>query len=279
MAEARFEIDPYDFAAASRLSDALGVSHTLAQILVRRGLADVGAARAFLDADVRHPLSAFGGLAEAAEIVLGHVRAGSRITVHGDYDVDGVCSTAILVRVLRTLGAGVDWYLPSRTEDGYGLAAATVDRLAARGTKLLITADCAITAVDEVQRAIDLGMDVVVTDHHAPRADGRLPAAPIVHPRQGGEAVPAPPPAEPGPRAISVRGIRAGTCARRGSPGSSRARCWPPRATTRRWPTRTSTWSRWPPSPTWSRSTTRTARSCGPGCARCARRASRGCGR
>ena len=85
--------------------------------------------------------------------MLGHVRAGSRITVHGDYDVDGVCSTAILVRVLRTLGAGVDWYLPSRTEDGYGLAAATVDRLAARGTKLLITADCAITAVDEVAAA------------------------------------------------------------------------------------------------------------------------------
>ncbi len=185
MAEARFELSPYDFGAAAALEAELGISHVLSQILVRRGLADPAAARAFLAADVRHPLSAFGGLEVAAEIVLGHVRDGSRITVHGDYDVDGVASTAILVRVLRTLGGTVDWYLPSRTEDGYGLAAATVDTLAARGTKLLLTADCAITAVDEVQRAIDAGMDVVVTDHHAPRADGRLPAAPIVHPRLG----------------------------------------------------------------------------------------------
>lgn len=186
MADARFELSPYDFGRACRLADALGISHVLSQVLVRRGLGDPAAARAFLAADTRHPLSAFGGLDLAAEIVLGHVRDGSRITVHGDYDVDGVASTAILVRVLRTLGGVVDWFLPSRVEDGYGLAAATVDTLAARGTKLLLTADCAITAVDEVQRAIDAGMDVVVTDHHAPRADGRLPAAPIVHPRLNG---------------------------------------------------------------------------------------------
>ncbi|MEA2130334.1 MAG: single-stranded-DNA-specific exonuclease, partial [Solirubrobacteraceae bacterium] len=95
---------------------------------------------------------------------------------------DGVCSTAILVGVLRTLGADVDWFLPSRTEDGYGLAAATVARLADRGTRLLITADCAITAVDEVAAARAAGLDVLVTDHHSPRSDGRLPDAPIVHP-------------------------------------------------------------------------------------------------
>jgi single-stranded-DNA-specific exonuclease len=186
VAEPRFEIAPYDFAAAQRLEAALGVSHTVAQVLTRRGLAEPDAARAFLAADTRHPLSAFAGLGEAAERILGHVRQGSRITVHGDYDVDGVASTAILVRVLRTFGAAVDWYLPSRTEDGYGLSAATVERLAARGTQLLITVDCAITAVDEVQAALDAGLDVVVTDHHAPRADGALPAAPIVHPRVNG---------------------------------------------------------------------------------------------
>jgi single-stranded-DNA-specific exonuclease len=113
------------------------------------------------------------------------VRRRSRITVHGDYDVDGICSSAILIRALRTLGADVDWYLPSRIDDGYGLAAATVDRLAARGTDLLITVDCAITAVDEVARARAAGLEVIVTDHHAPRADGALPDAPIVHPRIG----------------------------------------------------------------------------------------------
>jgi single-stranded-DNA-specific exonuclease len=188
--EPRFEIAPYDFAAARRLAAELGVSHTLAQILVRRGLAGPEEARAFLRADVRHPLSAFGGLDAAAERILDHVRRGSRITVHGDYDVDGVTSTAILVRALRTLGARVDWYLPSRTEDGYGLSEATVERLAARGTQLLLTADCAITAVEAVAAARAAGLDVVVTDHHAPRADGALPDAPIVHPRLGGNPCP-----------------------------------------------------------------------------------------
>ena len=133
-----------------------------------------------------HPLDAFGGLREAAERILGHVRRGSRITVHGDYDVDGVAATAVLVRALRTVGANVDWYLPSRIDDGYGLAEATVRRLAERGTDLLVTVDCAITAVEEVAAARAAGLDVVVTDHHTPRADGRLPDAPIVHPRVGG---------------------------------------------------------------------------------------------
>ena len=145
--DARFEIAPYDYAAAERLSRELGVSPVLAQVLVRRGMGDAEAARSFLEAEAEHPLEAFGGLREAAAVILGHVGRRSRITVHGDYDVDGITSTAILVRALRTLGADVDWYLPSRIDDGYGLAAATVERLAARGTQLLITVDCAITAV------------------------------------------------------------------------------------------------------------------------------------
>ncbi len=119
---------------------------------------------------------------EPLELIRRHVAAGSRITVHGDYDVDGVCATAILVRALRSLGADVDWFLPSRIDDGYGLAAATVVRLAERGTRLLVTVDCGITAVDETAAARAAGMDVVITDHHAPRPDGVLPDAPIVHP-------------------------------------------------------------------------------------------------
>ena len=80
------------------------------------------------------------------------------------------------------MGANVGWYLPSRIEDGYGLSTETVQRLASRGTELLITVDCAITALDEVAAARRAGLDVVVTDHHAPRADGGLPDCPIVHP-------------------------------------------------------------------------------------------------
>jgi single-stranded-DNA-specific exonuclease len=129
-------------------------------------------------------------LRDAAELILGHLRAGAVITVHGDYDADGVCATAVLVRALRTLGGRVDWYLPHRIDDGYGLAATTVERLAARGTQLLVTVDCAITAVEEVAAARAAGLAVVVTDHHTPRADGALPAAPLVHPVVGGYPCP-----------------------------------------------------------------------------------------
>jgi single-stranded-DNA-specific exonuclease len=178
----RLQVESCPAAAVHGLQAALGTSQALAQVLVRRGLADPARARAFLAADESHPPDAFAGIERALERILAHVRAASRITVHGDYDVDGICSTAILVRALRAQGADVDWYLPDRARDGYGLSADTVRRLHARGTRLLISADCAITAVAEVALAHELGMDVVVTDHHAPRADGALPDAPIVHP-------------------------------------------------------------------------------------------------
>jgi single-stranded-DNA-specific exonuclease len=166
-----------------RLETELGLGGVVAEVLVRRGLADPGAARAFLRADEAYPPDAFAGIGEAVAAILDHVRAGTPITVHGDYDCDGVCSTAIYVRALRALGANVDWYLPDRRGDGYGLAAATVERLVARGTRLLLTADCAITAVEAVAAARAAGVDVVVTDHHTPRADGALPDALLVHPR------------------------------------------------------------------------------------------------
>jgi single-stranded-DNA-specific exonuclease len=179
---ARFEIPACPDADVQRLCGELGVSGALAQVLVRRGFVEPSAARAFLLAREEHAPEAFAGIGEAVLCIMRHVRGGERITVHGDYDVDGVCSTAVLVRTLRALGANVDSYLPDRAADGYGLNADTVRRLAARGTRLLITADCAITAVEEVSLARALGLEVVVTDHHAPRADGTLPQAPIVHP-------------------------------------------------------------------------------------------------
>lgn len=178
----RFEIAECPPEHVARLRRELGVSDGLAQVLVRRGLADPPAARAFLAADEQHPPAAFAGIERAVAAILARVRSRERVTVHGDYDVDGVCATAVLVRALRALGAEVDHYLPDRAGDGYGLRSATVQRLHARGTRLLVTVDCAITAVAEVAEARALGMDVVVTDHHAPRADGALPDAPIVHP-------------------------------------------------------------------------------------------------
>jgi single-stranded-DNA-specific exonuclease len=179
---ARFEISPCPPSAVQRLREQLGVSDALAQVLVRRGHGEPTSARAFLEAGEEHSPHEFAGIAGAVALILEHSRRGARITVHGDYDVDGICATAILVRTLRDLGANVDSYLPDRATDGYGLSLATVQRLAARGTELLLTADCGVTAVEEVQAAHELGIAVVVTDHHAPRPDGVLPATPIVHP-------------------------------------------------------------------------------------------------
>jgi single-stranded-DNA-specific exonuclease len=181
-ARPRLEIPGYDLGAALALERELGVSHVLAQVLVRRGLQEPQAAREFLDPREVHAPAEFERLDEALELIQGTIRRGARITVHGDYDVDGICATALMVRALRGLGADADWFLPSRVDDGYGLSAGTVQRLAARGTDLLITVDCGITAVEEVAAARRAGLEVLVTDHHAPRADGRRPGCPIVHP-------------------------------------------------------------------------------------------------
>jgi single-stranded-DNA-specific exonuclease len=180
--EATLDIPPCSTAAAERLASDLGVGPVAAEVLVRRGLADPSAARAWLAADVRHPPEAFDGISAAVGTLLRHISAGDQITIHGDYDVDGVCATAIMVGALRGLGARVDWYIPGRLQDGYGVREEAIASLAARGTRLLVTVDCGITAVAEVACARAAGVEVVVTDHHSPRADGVLPEAPIVHP-------------------------------------------------------------------------------------------------
>ncbi|MGC9220441.1 MAG: single-stranded-DNA-specific exonuclease RecJ [Solirubrobacteraceae bacterium] len=181
-AGARVELPPYDLRAALRLERELGVSHIVAQVLVRRGYAEVDRATAFLNASERHSPECFSGIQEAVETIRRHVAGRGRIVVHGDYDVDGVCATAVMVRALRALSADVGWYLPSRSVDGYGLTAATVQRLAAAGARLLVTVDCGIASVAEVAAAQSAGMEVIVTDHHAMRGDGTLPACTILHP-------------------------------------------------------------------------------------------------
>jgi len=153
-----------------------------AALLRRRGVASAEAAHRFL-----HPtlddLSDPGGLSgmdDAVACVAQALAAGRRIAIHGDYDVDGISATAILLRGLRALGADPLWYLPHRFHDGYGLGVRAVETLAARGADLLITADCGITAGDSVARSRALGCEVVILDHHLP-SDER-PAAVVVEP-------------------------------------------------------------------------------------------------
>jgi single-stranded-DNA-specific exonuclease len=175
---------PYSYAEARALADELGLSEPVAVTLVRRGYRTPEEARAFLAADESHPPSAFESMAVVVDTVLAAVEAGAHITVHGDFDVDGVCATTIMVSTLRELGADCDWLIPDRMTDGYGLSAENVEKLAGRGTELLITVDCGITAVAEVAKAQGLGIEVVVTDHH--QAGDELPACPILHPALDG---------------------------------------------------------------------------------------------
>ncbi|HET8814731.1 MAG TPA: single-stranded-DNA-specific exonuclease RecJ [Solirubrobacterales bacterium] len=160
------------------------MSEPVAVTLVRRGYRTPEQARAFLAAEEEHPSAAFEGMGRVVERVRAAIEAGSRITVHGDFDVDGVCATALMVGCLRELGADCDWFIPSRVEDGYGLSAENVRRLVGRGTSLLLTVDCGIASVGEVALAQELGMEVIVTDHHQPGAE--LPDCPILHPEVSG---------------------------------------------------------------------------------------------
>src|ERR687897_177432 len=175
-----FQADPYDYGEVRRLAARLGLAEPVAVTLVRRGYRTVEAAKRFLEARELHDPREFTGIEGICERILTVGRERGRITIHGDYDVDGVCATSILVSTLRSLGAKCDWLIPDRLSDGYGLSAGSVEQLRRRGTRLVITVDCGIGSVDEVAAAQAAGIQVVVTDHHQP---GKwLPDCPIVHP-------------------------------------------------------------------------------------------------
>ncbi len=182
-AQAAFTLEPYDYAEARRLERELGLAEPVAAILVRRGYRTPEAARAFLESSDDHDPMLLGPMADVAHRVRGAIAAGRRITVHGDYDVDGVSATAILVGALRELGADADWYVPDRLGDGYGLTRGSVERIAGRGGDLLITVDCGIGSADAVAAAQQAGLEVIVTDHHEPPAT--LPDCLVLHPRVG----------------------------------------------------------------------------------------------
>jgi single-stranded-DNA-specific exonuclease len=180
MAAATWELEPCSYGDVRALAAALSLDELTAAVLVRRGYADPEAAQSFLDgAFPGHDPFALGDMAEAVEAIRGAVAAGRRICVHGDYDADGICATALAVLLMRELGADVSWHLPSRFEEGYGLNGQTLTRLAEEGFDLVLTVDCGITAVAEVEHARALGLEVVVTDHHRPDGDA-FPACPVV---------------------------------------------------------------------------------------------------
>ncbi len=179
MHEGTWTIRPCPHRVQAELTQSLGVSELTASVLVRRGLSDPAAARAFLDGEMPpHDPFLLGDMQLACERIRAAVAEGRRIVVHGDYDVDGIAATTLAVLLLRELGADVDWHLPSRFDEGYGVRSETLGRLADEGCGLVLTVDCGITAVAEVAEAKARGLEVIVTDHHRP--GDTLPDCPIV---------------------------------------------------------------------------------------------------
>ncbi len=178
--EPRIEIPSRDVAAELALAEELTVDPGLAQVLYARGIRDADAARRFLlpDAASLTPPSDFPDVDEAAALILESVRDGKIFFVAGDYDVDGLAATALLVTVLKHLGATVRYYVPDRLSEGYDVSAATVARAVSAGAAVLITADCGSRAHDVLSEARRAGLAVVVTDHH--RLGETLPPADAV---------------------------------------------------------------------------------------------------
>ena len=179
MHEGTWTLRPCPYEVQAELASSLGVGELTAGVLVRRGFTDPASAAAFLAGELPpHDPFLLGDMREACERIRAAIAEGRRICVHGDYDVDGISATALAVHLLRELGADVDWHLPSRFEEGYGVSAGTLARLADDGCGLVLTVDCGITAVDEVAEARARGLEVIVTDHHRP--GDTLPDCPIV---------------------------------------------------------------------------------------------------
>jgi single-stranded-DNA-specific exonuclease len=187
----RWRICPHDAARVGRLEQLAGVPPIVAQLLLARGVYEPEAARTFLDAKLtglRDP-DELPGVPDAADRIHAAIKDRRKIVVYGDYDADGMTSTAILLSCLRLLGADATYFVPNRLEEGYGLACESLKSLAERGASLVISVDCGITSVQPARTARDLGLELIVTDHH--EFGPELPAAAaIVHPRLPGSSYP-----------------------------------------------------------------------------------------
>jgi len=182
-----WHLQPHDRTAVERLAAALGIAPIVAQLLLNRRLEAPDAAKRFLDAPLLglHPPDALPGVTEAADRLLAAVKDNRRVCVYGDYDVDGITGSAILLQGLRLLGAQPDLYVPHRLEEGYGLNSEALRQIAAGGAKVVVTVDCGIASLEEAEEAKRLGLELIITDHHEPRET--LPDAAVrVHPRLPG---------------------------------------------------------------------------------------------
>ncbi|MBM3222905.1 MAG: single-stranded-DNA-specific exonuclease RecJ [Candidatus Tectomicrobia bacterium] len=182
---AQWHVAEADAIARHTLAAATGLSPLLCQVLLNRGLTEAAAVQRFLSPSLHDLYDPYDlhGMTQAVQRLVAALQQGEQIAIYGDYDVDGITATALLVTFFEELGLQVPYYIPERASEGYGLNASSIQHLARAGTQLLITVDCGSTALEEVALARRLGMDVVITDHHQPPA--QLPdACAVLNPHQ-----------------------------------------------------------------------------------------------
>ena len=176
---------PCDSSHVRASAEALQVPDVIARLLCQRGLSDVEAARRFLSPDLGqlHDPFELTDMRVAVDRLQGAIARGEAIGIHGDYDVDGITATVILRRAIEMLGGRVVHFVPDRLKDGYGLQPATIDRLHALGAALIVSVDCGIRADEAARRAREIGLDLIITDHHEP--DVSLPSAlAVINPKR-----------------------------------------------------------------------------------------------
>jgi len=188
-----WKLRPIDAPLRDALSRSLGLSRTLAGLLAARGHHDPAAVRDLVDPKLGslHDPRLMPGMQAACERVRAAIERGETILVHGDYDVDGVTGTALLMRLLKLVGAKAVWHIPDRFKDGYSFGAHSVQRAVASGARLVISVDNGTSAGETIRELARIGVDVIVTDHHEPPADGTLPeAVAILNPKLSGSSYP-----------------------------------------------------------------------------------------
>ncbi|MHC4138741.1 MAG: single-stranded-DNA-specific exonuclease RecJ [Planctomycetota bacterium] len=168
---------PLNINLQTEISNALRISPLLSQLLINRGLADVRSAKKFLDSTLSllsDPML-LPDIEKSSERIIDALSKGEKITVYGDYDVDGISSTALMVQCLETLSglywnrkSTIDYYIPDRLEEGYGLSVGAIETLSKMGTKVIITVDCGVNSFEEAKFAREKGIDLIITDHHEP---------------------------------------------------------------------------------------------------------------
>ena len=180
----RWRIATHDALRVAAMERSAGVSTVVAQLLLLRGIECPDAARHFLDTKLtglRDP-EELGGVSQAADLIHRAISAGKRIVVYGDYDADGMTATAILLGCLKLLRANCTFHVPNRMDDGYGLHCESLRQLKSQGAELVITVDCGIASIEQARTAAELGLELIITDHHQ-MADTLPQAAAVVHPR------------------------------------------------------------------------------------------------